>query len=70
MKVKPATLADGAVLQVRGPNMQLLPAGGQDVPETQFWHRRLLHGDVAPADAPAEAEPPPLIAEDVKGPTQ
>jgi hypothetical protein len=42
MKVKPAP---GRA--VRDPsNMQLLPEDGREVPNNQFWQRRLRDGDV------------------------
>ena len=42
MRVKPA---EGR--QVRDPvTKQLLPAAGRDVPDNQFWRRRLRDGDV------------------------
>lgn len=57
MFVKPGPNADGPDGQhiVRIPNThECLPAGGRDVPENRFWHRRLLAGDVvlATPDAP------------------
>ena len=42
---------------VRGPNGRLLSELGGEVPETQFWSRRLRDGDVE------LAEPVPLEAE-------
>lgn len=48
MFVKPSS----PTLKVRGPDRRLLAAEGQEVPEVQFWHRRLMHGDVVLADAP------------------
>lgn len=47
MRVKPA---EGR--QVRDPvTKQLLPAAGRDVPDNQFWRRRLRDGDVVFAEA-------------------
>ena len=59
MFVKPGMRPDdrGRALVVRGPNGRLLSELGGDVPETQFWHRRLRDGDVE------LAEPVPLEAE-------
>lgn len=34
----------------------MLPAEGREVPETDYWHRRLFDGDVRRASAPP-AEP-------------
>jgi hypothetical protein len=51
MRVKPA---EGR--QVRDPvTKQLLPAAGRDVPDNQFWRRRLRDGDVVVETA----APPP-----------
>lgn len=48
MRVKPAPDRE-----VRDPlTMQLLPADGREVPDNQFWRRRLRDGDVIPAPAP------------------
>jgi hypothetical protein len=48
MKVKPAP---GRA--VRDPsNMQLLPEDGREVPNNQFWQRRLRDGDVIEAAEP------------------
>lgn len=65
MFVKPAP--DRAV---RDPMSRLLlPADGALVPDTQFWQRRVLFGDVveteppAAAQVPAEAAPAPANAE-------
>jgi hypothetical protein len=33
-----------------------LPTEGRDVPETDFWHRRLRDGDVVSATPPATTE--------------
>jgi Protein of unknown function (DUF2635) len=55
MRVKPA---EGRA--VRDPlTKQLLPAAGRDVPDNQFWRRRLRDGDVVSADAPAPRNGPP-----------
>ncbi|WP_207458653.1 DUF2635 domain-containing protein [Azospirillum sp. SYSU D00513] len=49
MFVKPA-----AGLLVRDPvNREPLPAEGREVPDDQFWHRRLADGDVVLAKPPA-----------------
>lgn len=48
MRVKPA---EGRA--VRDPlTKALLPAAGRDVPDNQFWRRRLRDGDVVSADTP------------------
>ncbi len=56
MFVKPGMRPDDRdrALVVRGPNGRLLSELGGDVPETQFWHRRLRDGDVV------QAEPLPI----------
>jgi len=54
----------GKTLKVRIPNThELLPDEGREVPENQFWMRRLLHGDVVPAEPPAPHTTPPTVAE-------
>jgi hypothetical protein len=55
MRVKPA---EGR--QVRDPlTKALLPATGRDVPDNQFWRRRLRDGDVvSEAAVPARNGPP------------
>lgn len=58
MFVKPAP-----GLRIRGPNRQLLPAEGAEVPESSFWMRRLRSGDVALAPAPIEVVPTNQIPE-------
>lgn len=52
MFVKPAP-----GLRIRGPNKQILPDEGAEVPEVAFWLRRLRSGDVAIALPPAEVVP-------------
>jgi uncharacterized protein DUF2635 len=51
MFVKPGTRLDDPDLPlvVRDPNGRILSALGDNVPETQFWFRRLRDGDVIPA---------------------
>ena len=59
MFVKPGMRPDdpGRALVVRWPNGRLLSELGGEVPETQFWHRRLRDGDVVPAEPlPADTE--------------
>jgi hypothetical protein len=53
MFVKPGTRQDDRALPliVRAPNGRTLRPGGEDVPATQFWNRRLRDGDVVLADA-------------------
>lgn len=36
--------------------LDLLPKDGREVPETDYWHRRLRDGDVVLAKPPAPAE--------------
>ena len=58
MFVKPGMRPDDCdrALVVRAPNGRLLSELGGDVPETQFWHRRLRDGDVVLAE-PIPLEP-------------
>jgi hypothetical protein len=58
MFVRPGVRHDDRALPliVRAPNGRLLPPSGEDVPETQFWNRRLRDGDVLLADL-LRAEP-------------
>ncbi len=58
MFVKPGPRQDdrARALVVRAPNGRLLPPSGENVPETQFWNRRLRDGDVVPAEQMAPAE--------------
>ena len=60
MFVKPGPRQDdrARLLVVRAPNGRLLPSLGENVPETQFWNRRLRDGDVVSAEASAEPLPP------------
>lgn len=52
MFVKPAL-----GLTIRDPDMRdYLPAGGREVPNTDYWQRRVLDGDVVKA-TPGAAEP-------------
>jgi len=55
MFVKPGLRPDDPTqpLQVRGPDNRLIEPGGQVVPDTQFWFRRLRDGDVVLAEPPA-----------------
>lgn len=59
--VKPAVA--GAVVLQPDRDMKPLPADGDWVPGSFFWHARLLAGDVVEATPPAEptspAEPAP-----------
>lgn len=60
VKPGPHPEEDGKPIQVRFPvTGVVLPEGGGDVPETQYWYRRLLFGDVVAADKPAEKTAPP-----------
>jgi hypothetical protein len=71
MFVKPA---EG--IRVRDPVSRFhIPATGVEVPENQFWTRRLLDGDVVRADPPALAQavaptPEPAEAPAPKAQTQ
>ena len=59
MFVKPGMRPDDRerALVVRAPNGRLLSELGGEVPDTQFWHRRLRDGDVVLAEPiPWEAE--------------
>lgn len=58
MFVKPGPRQDDRArpLVVRAPNGRLLAPTGENVPETQFWNRRLRDGDVVPAGQMALAE--------------
>jgi hypothetical protein len=51
MFVKPGPRQDDRdrPLVVRAPNGQFLSPLGEEVPDTQFWHRRLRDKDVVPA---------------------
>lgn len=52
MFVKPGPRQDDRdhPLVVRAPNGRLLSSLGEDVPQTQFWNRRLRDGDVVAAE--------------------
>ena len=53
MKVKPVN--PNAV--IRDPHTRLpLPADGAEVPDNNFWNRRLLDGDVVRIDAPTKPQ--------------
>lgn len=50
MQVKPAP-----GLRIRDPEKgDYLPEAGREVPNTQYWQRRLRDGDVVAAKAPAK----------------
>ncbi len=53
IKPRPRQDAGGLPLVVRAPNGWLLPADGAEVPDSQFWQRRLRDGDIVPAERPA-----------------
>lgn len=66
MFVKPAPDPErpGEVLIVRDPlHMTPIPATGRNVPEINYWHRLVGHGDLVLAEPPADA-PPPAISID------
>jgi hypothetical protein len=52
MFVKPGPRPDdpSRPLVVRKPNRQFMSPLGEEVPETNFWHRRLRDGDVVEAE--------------------
>jgi hypothetical protein len=56
MYVKPAArTVEGMTLVVRDPDLKdFLPPEGRDVPETMYWQRRLIEGDVVRAEPPSE----------------
>lgn len=58
MYVKPAERqVEGMPLVVRDPDLKdLLPAEGRDVPETPYWRRRVIDGDVVLSAAPEAPE--------------
>jgi hypothetical protein len=63
MRVRPATPA--AVIRFPNDRGRVLPAEGAEVPsegpDANYWHRRILHGDVVRCDAPGAAPLTPLI---------
>jgi hypothetical protein len=68
MFVKPGPRPDdpSRPLVVRGPNGRLLPETGGEVPDTQFWQRRIAHGDVIAEPATErQSEPAAEPASDV-----
>ena len=52
MFVKPGTRQDDRdrPLAVRAPTGRFISVLGEEVPDTQFWHRRLRDGDVVAAE--------------------
>ena len=58
MFIKPAPRRDdpSQPMLVRRPDRVPLRAEGEEVEETNFWHRRLRDGDVVPAEPPAKQE--------------
>lgn len=58
MRVKPVD----PNAKIRDPHtMRPLPAEGGDVPDDNFWNRRLIEGDVVRIEAPlAEESAPPV----------
>jgi hypothetical protein len=42
--------------EARPPLPRHLPATGAEVPDTEYWRRRLADGDVVPARAPRAAK--------------
>jgi hypothetical protein len=44
--------------------LDLLPSEGRDVPESDYWQRRLLDGDVVKANAPPELRAAPAANTD------
>lgn len=44
-------------LTIRDPDLRdFLPAVGREVPDTDYWHRRVSDGDVVAAEAPAPTD--------------
>ena len=57
MIVKPGQNPDGSgPLFVRDQYGRVMNSDGADVPETTFWHRRILHGDVELVTEPEAAK--------------
>lgn len=54
MFVKPAV--EGALIRIPERDMRPLAAEGESVPDTQFWFRRVLFGDVVEVPTPAPQE--------------
>ncbi|QNK65759.1 DUF2635 domain-containing protein [Variovorax sp. PAMC26660] len=51
-------------MKCRDPDLKdLLPDEGRDVPDTDYWQRRLRDGDVVPAEPPAAASEPAPVPE-------
>ncbi len=49
MFVKPAV--EGTLIRIPERDMRPMLAEGEDVPETQFWYRRILFGDVVKVES-------------------
>ena len=50
-------------MKIRDPDLKdLIPDEGRDVPDTDYWQRRLRDGDVVEAKPPAEVPEPPAPA--------
>lgn len=60
VKPGPHPTEEGASLKVRlcHARARFLSPDGEEVPETQDWHRAVARGDVAPAERPAPAAEP------------
>lgn len=60
MRVRPALNPDGSgdQLLVRDPAGRRISPDGAEVPGTQFWHRRILQGDVELIEPVAEVALP------------
>jgi hypothetical protein len=58
MFVKPADRqVEGMPLVVRDPDLRdFLPPEGREVPDSMYWHRRLIDGDVVLATPPEAPE--------------
>jgi|HubBroStandDraft_3_1064219.scaffolds.fasta_scaffold00005_34 hypothetical protein len=56
MRVKPTNPAVKVPYPGAGP-MQFLPEEGAEVPDIQYWRRRLLDGDIAIIDEHPAARP-------------
>lgn len=59
MKIKPTK--PEVLIPYEG-TLVMLPVEGADVPDNQYWRRRLRDGDVVPVEAPAPApRQPPIV---------
>lgn len=54
--------------EARPPMPRHLPPEGAEVPDTEYWRRRLRDGDVVPVPAEAEAAPDATFMSDPPAP--